>query len=118
MCEKDRPCEGEINSVSFSDAMEKTAKWQEMTNPNTGEPYPKSYTFSKVDFMEILNEINTRYVRIYPCVEEDGSINLLAVGADWRNADIIHKDSDASGIYNFATPCPNTCGKSPLNHDD
>ena len=110
--------QGTINAVPFQQAMEMTERWQQMINPNTNAPYPKSYTFSAADFMEILNEPGVVHVRIYPCVEADGSVNLLAVGADRDNVDIIHENSEASGIYNFATPCPNTCGTSPLNHGE
>ncbi len=107
---------GTIDAVPFDDAMDWTASWQEILNPNTGESFPKSYTFDKVDFIEILNQENVRYIRIYPAMKDDGSVTLLAVGADQNNEDIIHEDSAASGIYDFATPCPNTCGRSPLNH--
>ncbi|MFK7785751.1 MAG: hypothetical protein AB8B56_11580 [Crocinitomicaceae bacterium] len=114
--EEGNSLEGTIHAVSFNDAMVMTQKWQEKTD-SSGKKYTKSYTFSKEDFIEILNEEVVRYVRIYPCVEDDGSINLLAVGADCHNVDIINEGSEASGIYNFATPCPDTCGESPLNHD-
>lgn len=119
MSENRNELKGTIDAVPFEDAMEWTAGWQEIINPSSGEPYPKSYTFNKVDFLEILNQEDVRYIRIYPAVKMvDGeeSVTLLAVGVDSNNEDIIHEESAASGIYDFATPCPNTCGKSPLNH--
>ena len=117
MSKENKSLKGTINSVGFADAMVMTERWQQLINPGTNENYPKSYTFSKADFIEILNEESIKFVRIYPCVEDDGSVNLLAVGADVNNVDIIHEDQEDSGIYNFATPCPNTCGESPLNHN-
>lgn len=110
--------EGTVHAVSFAEAMEWTASWQEIINPNTGKPFPKSYTFDKIDFEEILNQDDVRYIRVYPAMKSDGSVTMLAVGADSNNRDIIHIGSDASGIYDFATPCPNTCGDSPLNHSN
>lgn len=119
MSEKSKglPLNGEFHAVEFKDAMRMTKKWQEKVNEDTGLNYVKSFTFSKEDFIQILNEDFIRYIRIYPCVEDDGTINLLAVGANVQNEDVINEFSEASGIYNFATPCPNTCGESPLNHE-
>ncbi|NVK63085.1 MAG: hypothetical protein HWE22_00810 [Flavobacteriales bacterium] len=108
--------DGAVHAVSLEEAMSWTADWQKIINPNKGKPYPKSYTFDKIDFEEILKQDGVRYVRIYPAMKSDGSVTMLAVGANSDNADIIHMGSDASGIYDFATPCPNTCGESPLNH--
>lgn len=117
MSERENSIQGTINAVPFDEAMQMTARWQELVNPETNDNYPKSYSFSSIDFREILKEDRVKTVRIYPAIREDGSVTLLAVGADETNTDIIQIDSDASGIYDFATPCPNTCGNSPLNHD-
>lgn len=88
--------------------------WQDLTNPATGQPYVKSFSFNRVDFAQILATPGVEKVKIYPALKSDGTIHLLAVGADINNNDFVSHDANFSGVYDFACPCPNTCGSSPL----
>ena len=115
------PLNRTFHAVPLHEAQARTFAWQEKTNPTTGKPYTKSWRLSKIDFEEILINPHVKYIRIYPgveMVEVDGvmteQIGILVVGVDENQVDIIHAPSEASGIYDVAFPCPNTCGESPL----
>lgn len=121
MRETNDSIKGNVHSVPLRQAQARTFAWQTKINPATGAPYPKSFRLSKVDFEEILANPDVKYIRVYPAVEMvevDGElteqIGILVVGVDEHQVDIIHADADASGIYDVAFPCPNTCGVSPL----
>jgi hypothetical protein len=117
---KNEGVNGSFHAVKLEDAKIMTAKWQAATNPE-GQPFPKSFLFSKYDFSQILEENEVTHIKAYPAIE-DGQVTLLVVGVkktgDGQNdyVDLINPvpDADISGIFNFAYPCPNTCGESPL----
>ena len=114
---------GKFNAVCLDDAIDMTARWQALTNED-GVPYAKSFMFSKYDFVQILNEewLDVTHIKIYPAMLEDGTIKLLAVGVDKYgdgdndSIDLINpiENAEKSGIFDFALPCPKTCGSSQL----
>lgn len=118
---------GRFNAVSLEDAVEMTARWQELSNSD-GEHFAKSFMFSKYDFTQILNEdwAEATHIKIYPAMHSDSTITLLAVGVDKYgegdndSVDLINPihGAENSGIFDFALPCPKTCGKSPLYSSD
>jgi len=126
MEDQNNKIKGSFNAVKVDDAEEMTAKWQQLTDAD-GNHYPKSFMFSKFDFVQILNEdwIDASHIKIYPAMKEDGTITLLAVGVDKYgdgdndSIDLINPipDAEKSGIFDFALPCPKTCGESPLYVD-
>lgn len=124
---KEKKIRGAFNAVPLREAQEMTFKWQNLVPPASLniDAYPKSFQLSKFDFVQILNEPSVKYIKAYPAVkqDEDGNnkITLLFVGvAEDENGDtydVVFPDTEASGIYDFAFPCPNTCGSSPLYED-
>lgn len=122
MEDQNNTIKGKINEVPLAEAEEATFKWQEQTDAS-GKHYPKSFLFNKVDFTQILNnEEEVTHIKLYPAIKDDGKVTLLVVGVKQTGRgnndyiDIINPEPDAevSGIYDFAYPCPNTCGISPL----
>lgn len=121
---KNKKVPGIVNAVPFHEAQAMTFRWQNLVPPRSLnlDAYPKSFQFSKVDFLEILNEPSIKFIKAYPAVESDGNggnkVTLLFVGVaedeDGNAYDVLFPDAEASGIYDFAFPCPNTCGSSPL----
>lgn len=114
------PIKGKFHAIELTDAEQMTAEWQKLKDP-AGSYYPKSFLFSKFDFTQILDEREVTHVKVYPAIE-DGKVTLLVVGVkkfgdgDNDYIDLINPEPGAeiSGIFNFAYPCPNTCGESPL----
>ncbi|MCG8576658.1 MAG: hypothetical protein MI810_17395 [Flavobacteriales bacterium] len=98
-----------------------THAWQNNTDPAYVQEMAQiqSFTFHAVDFSQILNKPGVVGVRTYPAIKTQNgvtSVTLLVVGVNNQDVDIISSDPHAldSGIYDFAAPCPNTCGTSPL----
>ena len=111
--------DGTINAVPFEVAQQQTFAWQNLIDPNTGKRYPKSFRFNKIDFLEIFKQGGVDFVEVYPAIDEDGSLRLFLVGVETledgtTTQDIIHTKSEASGIFDFAYPCPKTFGLSGL----
>jgi hypothetical protein len=107
--------------VPFPLAQTWTFAWQQQTTQQINMSNIKSFRFDKVDFEQVLNKSGVQYVRIYPALKsiqnpQNPDYSLLVVGVDSNGNDIIdtNPQSSDSGIYDFAFPCPNTCGNSPL----
>lgn len=125
--QNDKKIKGTFNAVLLDDAKDMTARWQGLADAK-GNPYAKSFMFSKYDFTQILNEdwLEATHIKIYPAMLEDGTIKLLAVGVDKYgdgdndSLDLINpiEGAERSGIFDFALPCPKTCGSSPLYAED
>lgn len=110
-----------LNMVPFPLAKTWTFAWQQQTTQLIKMSNIKSFRFDKVDFEQVLNKSGVQYVRIYPALKsiqdpQNPDYSLLVVGVDSNGNDIIdtNPQSSDSGIYDFAFPCPNTCGTSPL----
>lgn len=124
---KEKKIRGAYDAVPLREAQQMTFRWQNLIPPASMnlDAYPKSFQFSKFDFVQILNEPNVKYIKAYPAVETDADgnnkVTLLFVGVsedeNGNTTDIIYPDTAASGIYDFAFPCPKTCGSSPLYED-
>lgn len=109
-----------LNMVPLALAQNWTFAWQSQTG-SIPLSNIKSFRFDKVDFEQVLSKPGVEYVRIYPAIKSypnssTSEYSLLVVGVDSNGNDIINTDPSAldSGIYDFALPCPNTCGISPL----
>ncbi|MFT6923962.1 MAG: hypothetical protein ACJA1C_002982 [Crocinitomicaceae bacterium] len=111
--------DGTYNALSLATAQEMTFAWQDLRRPDSDIGYPKSYTIDRADFIEIFNQPHVVSVRAYPGVKTDPEtgenvVTLIFVGVDNDNNDIIPNTTGATGIYDFAFPCPSTCGCSAL----
>lgn len=59
---------------------------------------------------KILSQEGCMGIRIYYAIEDDGVKNLVFVGADANENDMLDM------VYNFTLPCPNRCSDAnPLN---
>lgn len=91
--------------ISLSQASEMTADYR---NSNPGGL--KGHFFGKDILLELLDQPSCKGIRIYYAENSKGRQELVLVGADASENDILEKIADLS------TPCPNRCSvNNPLN---
>ncbi|MBW1297183.1 hypothetical protein [Aquimarina litoralis] len=132
------------DTVSLDTAKEWTSAWR-TANPDTTAT--RSYFVPAADLVQVLNEIGVindaaatsadttnQGVRVYMAIEKIGKTSIdkiLIVGTKLDTITGIHRDfingtldgkgtrppNTTSGIYDFTSPCPNTCDdQSPLDN--
>lgn len=72
----------------------------------------KAFFFHKNDIECVANEQAAIGVRFYMGIKDDGEKkcpDMMLVGVDENNEDLIKEEGENSGIYNFTLPCPRTC---------
>lgn len=89
--------EGDL--ITLKEGADMTAAYRE-ANPGA----TKGHFFGKDVLLEILNQTDCMGIRIYYGQDEDGVKQLVIVGANASENDILDKIADRSA------PCPTQCG--------
>lgn len=72
---------------------------------------PSSWRFQKTDFQSILSK-NPEYVTLYPIINKDNELSIMAVGTDASNNDILTDDAGAIMVFDFSKICPEDCSNA------
>jgi len=100
-----------FDTISVYDASILTEAWR--TNHEL-----KAFLFHKNDMECLANEEGTVGIRFYLAIDnsidENATPDMLVVGVDSENNDMIScssdtEDEEVSGVYDFALPCPKLC---------
>lgn len=99
-----------MEEITLEKASEETYAWQ------ASNKILAAFLIRKNDIECVLNEEAATSVRFYMGIKEIDTPDMLVVGVDKNNNDIIDKSLEAtSHVYDFAVPCPRLCDeKSPL----
>ena len=94
--------------IEFNLARKYAEAWQETC-------VLKAFLFHRNDIECILSEKRAEAVRFYMGIKVEGEKkcpDMMVVGVDDKNKDIISLVDANSGIYDFTMPCPRTCDSS------
>lgn len=95
----------EGGQISLTDAAKMTAQYRK-NNPNQ----KMACFFGRDILLELLNQENCMGIRMYYGESEDGESELVLVGANAYENDILDL------VVDFSSPCPPVCSSSnPLN---
>ena len=110
------------HEISLQEAIVMTTRFQKeiqsMLKPEyTGiDILPKSETFKKSIFVELVRRAECAAIRSYLGMDENNHVRLIFVGVDDNNNDILASGHAHGGhIFEYGQRCPPICGISPLN---
>ena len=110
------------HEISLQEAIVMTTRFQKeiqsMLKPEyTGiDILPKSETFKKSIFVELVRRAECVAIRSYLGMDENKLVRLIFVGVDDNNNDILASGNEQGGyIFEYGQRCPPICGISPLN---
>lgn len=117
--------------IPLSQAEVYTQNWRDFNGSTTVNGVPLSsylanaFTFDLQDIYDLMSESGITNVRFYfgydsnePAPGLPIPMKVMLVGVDAEGKDMIYpaESSSASGIYDFAIPCPSVCDtSSPLS---
>lgn len=96
------------NTITLETAQKWAANWR--SNPDN----VYAHLIPMIDFTKLSMEKDVANIRGYMGIDEKGKNKLMLVGIDSNGKDLIDSSKEQY-IYDFTTPCPNTCDiDSPL----